>query len=251
VSEPKEFTFRAPPSALTALAAAGIDVANEANNHGIDFGRDGLVDTLLARAAARRSIAVTGIGLNAADAYRPFRTKVHGQRIAIISASQVIDEGLIASWTATDTQPGIASAKEVDRLLAAVRRARRSADTLVVFLHWGQEGTTCPTSIQQTLAAQLVAAGADIVVGSHSHRLEGAGRLGHAFVDYGLGNFAFYTGGATGVLLVTMVGRHVQGYLWVPGVIEGGVPHLTTDAHDVRDAVASWQQLRSCTNLAP
>src|SRR5207253_5541500 len=122
--EPKAYTFRAPASALTALAAAGIDVANEANNHGVDYGPDGLVDTLAARAAAMPTIAVTGIGENAADAYRPFTRTINGQRIAIVSASQVIDDPLITSWTATPTHAGIASAKDVDRLLAAVRTAR-------------------------------------------------------------------------------------------------------------------------------
>ena len=245
----KIYTFRAAPTALDSLAAAGVDVANEANNHGIDFGPVGLIDTLAARAQSKR-VAVIGIGRNADDAYAPFRATVHGQRIAIIGASQVIDTQFITTWSATDSQPGIASAKNIDRLLAAVRAARATSDTLVVFLHWGAEGTHCPTGDQRTLAAQLVQAGADVIVGSHSHQLEGAGHLGGALVDYGLGNFAFYTGTTSGVLTVTMTGRRVDRYGWEPASILGGVPNPVTGPAK-QPAIDAWRALRACTDLAP
>ena len=190
-----------------------------------------------------------GIGRDAADAFAPYRATIHGERIAIIAASQVIDGALISEWTATDTHAGIASAKNLPRLLAAVRAARATSDTVIVFLHWGVEGTSCPSALQRTTAAQLVAAGADVVVGSHSHMLEGAGHLGSAFVDYGLGNFAFYTGAATGVLTLTMTGRHVDGYRWIPASIRGGVPHPVTGTAATA-AAAQWRGLRACTDLA-
>src|SRR3954465_8128940 len=138
----KVYTFRAPATALDALTAAGIDVANEAYNHGIDFGPVGLIDTLAARDGAKGG-AVIGIGDDADDAYAPFRATVHGQRVAIIAASQVIDTPFINTWSASDSQPGIASAKNIDRLLAAVRATRPTSETIVVFLHWGAEGTHC------------------------------------------------------------------------------------------------------------
>lgn len=245
--EPKQYTFRAPPSALTALTAAGIDVASEANNHGVDFGPVALADTLAARAQST-GVRVIGIGRNAADAYAPYRATINGQHIAIIAASQVIDGSLVASWSATDDHPGIASALDVARLLAAVRAARATSDTVVVYLHWGAEGTNCPTGSQRTLAEQLVATGADIVVGSHSHQLEGAGHLGAALIGYGLGNFAFYTGTTTGILTVRISGRHVDGYGWVPARISLGRPQPVVGA-TATAAVAAWQRLRACTGL--
>ena len=133
--QPKQYTFRAPPSAFTALASAGVDVATMANNHGVDYGPVGLSDSLDAIRASH--FPVVGIGANAGAAYAPYRMTVHGERIAIIGATQVIDDALIPTWTATDTHGGLASAKEVARLLTEVRKARASSDTLVVFLHWG------------------------------------------------------------------------------------------------------------------
>jgi hypothetical protein len=245
----KVYTFRAPATALDALTAAGIDVANEANNHGIDFGPVGLIDTLAARDGSK-GVAVIGIGHDADDAYAPFRATVHGQRVAIIAASQVIDTPFINTWSASDSQPGIASAKNIDRLLAAVRATRPTSDTIVVFLHWGAEGTHCPTGDQRTIAAQLVEAGADVVVGSHSHQLEGAGHLGSALVDYGLGNFAFYTGTTSGVLTVTMTGRRVDQYGWEPASIIGGVPNPVAGPAK-QPAIDAWHALRGCTELTP
>ncbi len=248
----KQYTFRAPPSALAALTDAGIDVATEANNHGVDYGPTGLADSLEARAHSP-GVHVIGIGKDADDAYSPFRATVHGQRIAIIAATQVIDDELVQQWTATDDHGGVASAKDVPRLLAEVRAARATSDTVVVFLHWGVEGATCPSADQRAIARQLVAAGADIVVGSHSHRLEGAGFVGggdDGFVDYGLGNFAFYTGTTSGVLTVTVSGRHVEHYGWVPAALVGGRPRPLTGGAATQ-ATAAWQSLRACTDLDP
>ncbi|MGH9015818.1 MAG: CapA family protein [Acidimicrobiia bacterium] len=179
----KEFTFRTSPIALAALAAAGVDAVSMANNHALDYGPDGLADSLAAKAATP-SPAVIGIGASAAEAFTPWRLDVKGQRVSVIAATQVLERNLVASWSATDTQGGLAAAKEVDRLLAAVQAARLDSDTVVVFVHWGTEGETCPSEAQRVLGQQLVDAGADLVVGSHAHRLQGAGRLGTAFVGY-------------------------------------------------------------------
>ena len=154
---------------------------------------------------------VVGIGLNAEQAYRPFRRTIKGQRIALIGATQVLDDELISAWTAGPGKPGLASAKDVPRLVQAVRQARATSDTVIVFLHWGIELQQCPSPDQRTLAKQLVAAGADVVVGGHAHRVQGAGRMGKALVGYGLGNFVWYgtseLSTQTGVLLVTVDGR--------------------------------------------
>jgi len=80
---------------------------------------------------------------------------------------------------------------------------------VVVYLHWGVQGESCPSDEQRSLAADLVEAGGDIVVGSHSHLLQGDGKLGAGYVAYGLGNYAWYTPSsettpATGVLTLTV-----------------------------------------------
>jgi hypothetical protein len=248
---PKDFTFRAPPPALAALKEAGVDVASMANNHGLDFGVVGLRDSLAAAKAAR--FPVIGVGRDADEAYRAHLVTVKGQRIAVIGATQVLDSNLAAAWTAGDGKPGMASAYEEARLLAAVRAARQSADTVVVDLHWGRELVNCPIDRQRALAPKLVAAGADVVVGSHAHLLLGGGYLRGAYVHYGLGNFVFYSrGGLTaqsGVLLLTTQGRAVTASRWVPAVISGGIP-IPLRGADATRAISSWLSLRRCTGLS-
>jgi poly-gamma-glutamate capsule biosynthesis protein CapA/YwtB (metallophosphatase superfamily) len=224
-----------------------------ANNHGMDFGEEGLADTLYS--AAVNGFPLIGIGNDATQAFTPFEATINGQRIAVLGATQVLDGNLIDAWTATDSQAGLASARDPDRLVAAVTDVRTRADTVVVYLHWGTEGETCPSERQQELADQVIAAGADIVVGSHAHRLQGGGRDGAAFVDYGLGNFVFYSpdgspGAATGVLKVTATGRNVDGYEWVPATIRSGVP-TPLEGAEAEQAQADWQALRDCTDLTP
>jgi hypothetical protein len=250
----KAYNFRAPARAFGALNAAGIDAVTMANNHGRDYGPVGLADTLAAKPQA--GMAVLGVGANATEAYAPWVTEVKGQQLAFFGATDVIDDWLIQSWTATDTQPGLASTKDaaVDRLVAGITAVRPTVDTVVVFLHWGAEGSQCPTPRQQQLAQQLVDAGADVIVGSHAHRVQTAGRLGTALVDYGLGNFAFYNesglSGVTGVLRVTVTGRDVDSYEWLPARIRNGVPHLL-DAGSAAADQQAFAARRACAALAP
>jgi poly-gamma-glutamate synthesis protein (capsule biosynthesis protein) len=248
----KQFVFRTPATAFAALRGGSIDVVSMANNHGMDYGESGLRESLAA--AKRYRFPVIGIGLDGKRAYAPYRRTVRGQRISIIAATQVLDDHLISAWTAGPGKPGLASAKDAPRLVQEVRRARRTSDTVVVYLHWGVELEGCPTSSQRTLARQLVAAGADIVVGGHAHRLLGAGRMGKALVDYGLGNFVWYgtseLSTQTGVLFVTATGRRIDTYRWVPARIAGGVPRPLSGA-ERKSELSSWRSLRGCTGLRP
>lgn len=248
----KDFAFRAPPALLGALAAGGIDVVSAANNHAIDFGPEGLARTLdLIDSPGPRII---GLGADEAAAYAPSVHHIGGHTIAVLAATQVIDAAVLEDWTATTENPGVASAKRVDRLLAAVAEARDAADTVVVYLHWGDEGEECPTVSQTELAQALSEAGADIVVGTHAHRIQGGGMLGSTLVHYGLGNFLFSSVGddaaRTGVLLVTVDGREVLDYRWEPGRIRASVPEpLTGD--DAEEERSRWSDQRTCTNLGP
>jgi len=248
----KEFTFRAPVGAFDALRLGGVDVANLANNHGMDFGTSGLRDTLVA--ARRAGVPVIGAGINGRSAYEPYRATLNGQRIAVIGATQVLDDHLIDAWSAGPGDPGLASAKNEPRLVQAVKQARRTSDTVVVFLHWGTELEGCPTDVQRSLARMLATAGADVIVGSHAHVLSGAGKLGKAFVAYGLGNFVFYASreltSRSGVVEVTVTGRRIDAYRFRPARISGGIPYPLAGAERV-EALRSWRTLRSCTGLRP
>ena len=247
----KTYTYRAPAAVLRELKNAGVDVVTLANNHGLDYGRQGLLDTLAASAAT--GLPVVGIGLDQDQAYAPHVIEVRGQRIAVLGATQVLDGNLEAAWTAGPRTPGLASAKREARLIAEVARAREAADTVVVYLHWGRELDPCPLPQQQVLARQLVAAGADVVVGSHAHVLLGGGWLDGAYVDYGLGNFVFGARSEettrTGVLTLSVSNRTVTAAEWTPARVRSGAPILLT-GEPAQRAVTDKERRRGCTDLS-
>jgi poly-gamma-glutamate capsule biosynthesis protein CapA/YwtB (metallophosphatase superfamily) len=195
----KRFTFQAPATALTALADAGVDVVTMANNHAVDYGAVALpstFDAIDAVAGADPSLAVVGIGRNVRDAFRPALSDVDGTVVATLGAT-IADADPSADptgqWAATRTSAGTADAMAPGRLLRAVEKADADADVVVVYMHWGIQGESCPAGRQRSLAAALVRHGADIVVGSHAHRLQGDGPLGAGYVAYGLGNYVWYS----------------------------------------------------------
>jgi poly-gamma-glutamate synthesis protein (capsule biosynthesis protein) len=249
VPEPKEFHFRTTPRAFNALQGAGIDVVTLANNHTLDYGRIGLLDTL--EAAKRAGFPVFGAGRNAAEAYAPWMTTVQGVRVATLGFMQVHE--LEVPWAAQDNRPGIAEAFDKARALAAVRAARQQADLVIVFNHWGTQGVACANAEQKAFAAALSAAGADIIVGSHAHVLQGSGWLGHTFVAYGMANFLWWGNSysiETGVLRLTVRGRSVVKKEFLPALVSGtGQPTLLSDS--AAEALSrKYAGLQGCAGLS-
>lgn len=255
---PKTYNFRVPPASVDALGAAGVDVVTMANNHGLDYGEEGLAESLSIRDSSRtdQGVAIIGIGTDADDAYSPEVVEAKGQRIGVIAATDVLDSSLQAAWTAGPDSSGLASAKEgepQDRLLAAVEGLRDEVDTLVVYLHMGVEKDICPTERQEALTDALHDAGADVVIGSHAHRLQGAGFRNGEFVAYGLGNYIFRGPSAesrmTATLLVDVTGRQVEGYRWEPAVIDGNVPVPLSEEAGAA-TLDALEERRECAGLA-
>ena len=248
--QPKTYHFRAPVTAFPALRDAGIDLVTMANNHVLDYGQVGLANTLAAAKAARFSYV--GIGTNAAAAWAPYVTTIKGVKIAVIGVSQVAE--LASSWVATDTRPGEANAIDESRTLAAVRSAKRLASVVIVFMHWGTEGTSCPDPNQLSLARKLSAAGASIIIGAHAHMLQGSGWLGHTFVAYGMGNFLWWENSystATGVLELTLHPHAPLTARFIPAVVSGTGQPIPDTGTAARQAAAHYASLATCAELAP
>ncbi|MDQ1741017.1 MAG: hypothetical protein QOE53_2669 [Pseudonocardiales bacterium] len=249
--ENKTFTFQAPPSAFTALQAAGIDLVTMANNHAADYGSAGLAQTL---AAIKRSgFPVVGIGANANAAYAPYYTEINGVRLAFVAASQVQEETL-AHFSATSTSPGVANAYS-ERLIAAVRAAKKRADAVIVYLHWGTEYVHCPNGDQYSLADKLSAAGATAVLGTHAHGLQGAGwRPDGTYVSFGLGNYFWWLSFGdqrddSGTLTLTLTRNRVTAAAFAPARLdERGIPVPATGA-TARRIRSDFEEFRSCAGL--
>ena len=131
-----------------ALRSAGVDAVTMANNHAIDFGSDGLAQTL--DAIEDDGFPVVGIGRDEAAALAPRLFEVKGQRIALLGTTEVIDSSLVDRWSAVGDRPGVSSAKRVDALVDAVKAAREQADTVVVFIQWGEQYVPWPEAVSYT-----------------------------------------------------------------------------------------------------
>jgi poly-gamma-glutamate synthesis protein (capsule biosynthesis protein) len=248
----KSFVFHAPPTALTALRDAGVDLATMANNHGADYGLGGLHDTLAAIAASK--FPVIGIGADAMQAFAPYVRTINGVRLAVFAATQVREETL-ANFSAGPHSPGVANAFS-PLLVNAVRAAKAAGYVVVVYLHWGTEYQTCPNGDQIAGANELAAAGAAAVVGTHAHVLLGAGwRSDGSYVAYGLSNYLWWESFGNeqddnGVLTLTFQGGRVVASRFEPAHLDDtGVPVPATRA-DAARINAEWQRDRQCANLS-
>lgn len=160
--------LRAPLEAIAPLRASGLDVLSVANNHAHDFGPAARADMLARLEAA---------GLTALGA-APSR---EGPQEALVREIRGVRVGLLAYYHV--------GTREI--AYEDVRRARASADVVVVFNHWGAHGSPNVQAVQRELGRGLVDAGADLVVGTHAHVLQPEERHRGKLIQYGLGNFVF------------------------------------------------------------
>ena len=185
---PKEFNFRCDPGALPAAKAAGVEVANLANNHSGDFGPAALLDSV--ERLRGSGIAPVGAGANVREASTAAVVERNGWRIAVLGFGGVVPA---ADWLAGPNRPGMASGDDTEAMTAAVRAAGEVADLVFVSIHWGVELDTQPRADDVARAHAMIDAGADGVFGHHSHRLQPLGSYKGRPIAWGLGNFVWPT----------------------------------------------------------
>ena len=182
----KQYTFRLPESRVSLMNEIGVDLVTLANNHALDFGTDALLDTVSTLDQA--GILHVGAGADSEAARQPAIVDVNGVRVGFIGASRVIP---VASWTAGASSPGMLTAYDPALLVQTIQETRPLCDYLVVLIHWGVERAEMPVDHQTSLGRQCIDAGADLVVGSHPHVLQGIEYYRGKPIVYSLGNFIF------------------------------------------------------------
>jgi poly-gamma-glutamate synthesis protein (capsule biosynthesis protein) len=182
----KAFTFNCDIGALDVMATAGVEVANLANNHSADWGRDGLLETR--RNVLAAGVAPVGVGADAAQAHEPALFDINGWKVAVLGFGGVVPW---ADWLATDTTPGMADGDTIPTMVAAVERADEVADLVFVTIHWGVELDTTPRPDDVERARAMIDAGADAVFGHHPHRLQPLEFYLGKPIAWSLGNFVW------------------------------------------------------------
>lgn len=193
----KAYTFRAAPEALRVLAESGFTYLTLTNNHSFDYGLEGFTDTLDHLRAA--GLSTSGAGRSLREAMEPYRAELGGLRLRVwsLAAYPVERTGFDGRSTrATVDRPGVLWADdetvaEVARLLAAEAAEAPENSLDVLAIHGGEEWQSTPGAGQRRLYRALAAAGADLVLGSHPHVLQGMEVHHGSLIFYSLGNFVF------------------------------------------------------------
>ncbi|HJB07624.1 MAG TPA: CapA family protein [Candidatus Enterocloster faecavium] len=220
----KQYTFRLPPERVSIFQEMGIDLVTLANNHALDFGTDALVDTLDTLDGA--GISHVGAGRNLEEAKKPVIVELQGKTIGFLGASRVIPE---TSWNASSSKPGMLVTYDPSMTIQEIEKLDQNCDYVVVYVHWGIERAEHPEEYQRAMGKQYIDAGADLVVGSHPHVLQGIEYYKGKPIIYSLGNFVFGSSIPRTALLKAELGSGQEKLTLIPGTSGAGYTRALTE----------------------
>jgi poly-gamma-glutamate synthesis protein (capsule biosynthesis protein) len=202
---------------------------NHIKNCGLsNCGDQAFLDTLTHLKAAE--VIPVGAGRDLPEALEPVVLTLKGVRFGFVSLGEIE-----SSTFAAEGVPGIAPLTD-ENLRAAIAAAREASDVVIAMPHWGPEYSSTPNYRQLAFAREAVDAGADLVVGNHTHVVQAWEMIDGVPVFYGLGNFVFDQNWSRetqqGVILtVTFQGTEIVGHQLIPTHVDGdGRVHIAGDA---------------------
>lgn len=223
--EDKLYNFRSDPKNLPAMKDAGIDLVSLANNHTLDYGYEGFLDTL--DYLDKYEIKSVGGGRNKDEALQGVILEKKGVKIGVLGFSRVVPH---VDWYATSKRPGIVGAYDVhiNQVIDRVREMKKDVDILVLAIHWGEEGSIIPRQKEIDLGRMLIDNGVDIVMGHHPHVLQGIEIYKGKPIFYSLGNFVFSSKSEitkeTMIAQVIIKDKSIERIHIVPCTIDNGRP---------------------------
>ena len=236
----KKYTFRADPDSVKYLNDMGVDLVSLANNHAYDYGYESFVDTISTLKGA--DIPYVGAGMNIDEASSPVSFLINGYKVSFLACVGV--ESPIKTPVAAKLSEGVmGSYDDGEMMTAAVREAKKTADYVIAYPHWGIENTTVLTNAQIVNSKKYIDAGADAVVGGHPHVLQGIEFYNGAPVIYSLGNFWFNTRNQPTMLLKLEIGKEGMKTIIVPGTQAYSETHYMADAsarRNLYNKIISW-----------
>ena len=185
----KKYTFRASPESAAYLKDIGTDIVSLANNHCYDYGPTALLDTF--DTLRDISMPYVGAGENITEAAKPAYFVANGKTIAFIGATQIEGYANPETKEATETSPGVMRCLDTTLIKQVIAEAKANSDFVICFVHWGSERNDLVRDWQKNEAADMVSAGADLIIGAHSHCLQGIDYIDGVPVFYSLGNYLF------------------------------------------------------------
>lgn len=228
----KLYNFKADPAMVKFYADLGVDIAGLANNHVYDYGEESLLDTM--ETLREAGIAYVGAGKNIQEAASPLYFTVNGIKIAYVMASKAEKN---RKTPEAEESAGILLCYDSEKFCNAIREAKSNADYVVAIVHWGKENSDALESDQYSLGSAYIDAGADVVVGGHSHVIQGVDYYKGKPIFYSMGDFWFDYYTEDTFLLKIFVERNEDGIVSassqvLPGVQKEGFTELCTDDFD-------------------
>jgi poly-gamma-glutamate capsule biosynthesis protein CapA/YwtB (metallophosphatase superfamily) len=239
----KQYVFRAEPRWLETVRKSGITHLGLANNHSMDQGRKGLIETALN--LEKNHLSVLGFGNTQQEACRPAEIERNGNLAAVFSSVLLPLE----NWMYLPDEPGVCQAT-AEQLAENIRAYRIHSPTafVVAFLHWGAEYQSFPTTLQRMQADEIIKAGADMIVGHHPHVVQSISFIRGKPVFFSVGNFVFDQKNplsSKGILVELRISVHNNPlFLIHPYNIDGCVPVPLTkqEAGRYKDFVLSLSE---------
>lgn len=249
----KAFTFRGHPRRAKNLKALGVDIVSLANNHVYDYGEQGLLATM--KTLKNLSIPYVGAGKNLDEASEVLYFVINGKKIAITAATQ-IERTYYYTKEATKNSPGVLKCQYPEKYIRVIKNAKKHADYVIAFVHWGTEGKVFFEKDQVDLGRKFVNAGADVIIGGHTHCLQGIEYYKDVPVFYSLGNFWFdwdvKNSKDTGMLQIIipedMKNSEIR-YRFIPCYYNKGKTRLLTGKKEKKKAYRYMEQLSWHTRI--
>ena len=214
----KMFTFVSKPENTAYYNELGVDFVTLANNHVFDYGEDAFYDTL--DTLDEYGIDRAGAGRNADEAQRPFYYIIDGRKVAFISATRA--EKYILTPEAKEDSPGVFRCYDPERLIEVIEETKQNCDYVVLFVHWGTEYSDVLERVQMSTSHDYIDAGADLIIGTHAHQLQGIEFYKGKAIFYNLGNFWFNAKSIeTGLVRFELDYDGNEEFYFIPGMQEG------------------------------
>ena len=247
----KAYTFCAAPENVSILKELGVDIVGLANNHVYDFGPEAFADTLATLRGAE--IAYVGAGADIKEASAPVYVDVDGYKIAYVAATRA--EKNIKTPEATETSGGVFRCYDNTDYIEKIKEAKANADYVIALPHWGTEHSTILETAQTDGAKEYIDAGADAVIGAHTHCLQGMDFYNGKPIIYSLGNFWFDDYTLDTMLLelhLTGTTDHVQVTVeMVPGTQSERVTRMSSTVQERNRIYAYMESISSNIGITP
>lgn len=211
----KYYTFRGSPKRIPIYDEMGVDLVTLANNHVYDFGSVAFNDML--DALNKYKMPYIGAGKNIEEASKPYYYIANGYKIGFVNASRA--EKLLLTPGATETTEGVFRCYDPEKLIQVIKEVKSESDYVILLIHWGKEDSHELESVQIETSRQYIDAGADVIVGSHAHVLQGFEFYNNKFISYNLGDFIFnHETKDTGLLEINIDKDGMFEYKFIPSL---------------------------------